>query len=41
MICKPCTKGDHCGKPGERTTQCTCQHRHPGAWKGVRKDEGS
>ena len=27
MICDDCTRGDHCGLPGERSTQCFCQHR--------------
>lgn len=26
MICDPCTRGDHCGQPGEISTQCFCQH---------------
>lgn len=26
-ICDPCVRGDHCGKPGEKTTHCFCQHR--------------
>lgn len=42
MICKPCTEGKHCGQPGkvgERTGDCPCQHRPPGAWKGVRTEE--
>lgn len=40
MMCDPCKKGDHCGRPGEKSPQCTCQHRPPGTWKGV-KEEGS
>lgn len=38
MICDPCKAGDHCGRPGPvglRSGSCGCQHRPPGAWKGV------
>lgn len=41
MVCEPCTRGEHCGQPKERTPQCTCQHRNPGAWRGVKEDEES
>jgi len=34
MICKPCLNGDHCGRPGESTPSCFCQH-HP---SGTRQD---
>lgn len=30
MMCDPCTTGDHCGRPGEYTPRCTCQHHPPG-----------
>lgn len=39
MICKGCTEGKHCGKPGKASASCPCQHRRPGAWKGVRTEE--
>lgn len=38
MICDPCKAGDHCERPGPvglRSGSCGCQHRPPGAWKGV------
>lgn len=39
MICTDCTEGNHCGKPVKAADRppggCACQHRHPGAWKGV------
>lgn len=37
MICPGCARGEHCGSPKEHTPQCTCQHRRPGAWKGVKE----
>jgi hypothetical protein len=43
MICTECTKGNHCGKPVKAADRppggCACQHRHPGAWKGVKAPE--
>jgi len=32
VICEPCGENKHCGKPGEVTPSCTCQH-HPRKFK--------
>jgi len=36
MVCKKCIKGKHCGKPGEITPSCTCQH-HPKGTRQIKK----
>jgi hypothetical protein len=42
MICFSCGEGNHCGRPGEKTPSCSCQHHPPGTRQAAEpEDEGS